>query len=124
MCGRPRPADPRPSSARGRCRRPPPRRARCCPALARSRSRPSQEPPLVAWPLPLAEEPTEPPDCSPEPLVVSVVASLDVEGELLEEVAPLADGVGVDTLAATAWLPGLLAAATQPKPAWRRCWPG
>ncbi|TMB50450.1 MAG: hypothetical protein E6J50_05610 [Chloroflexi bacterium] len=48
--------------------------------------------------------------------MVSVVASLDVEGELLEEVAPLADGVGVDTLAPTAWLPGLLAAATQPKP--------
>ena len=48
--------------------------------------------------------------------MVSVVASLDVEGELLEEVAPLADGVGVDTLAGSAWLPALLAAATQPKP--------
>ena len=48
--------------------------------------------------------------------MVSVVASLDVEEELLAELAPLADGVGVDTLAATAWLPGLLTAATQPKP--------
>ncbi|TMB84299.1 MAG: hypothetical protein E6J39_04225 [Chloroflexi bacterium] len=48
--------------------------------------------------------------------MVSVVVSLDVDEELFEELAPLADGVGVDTLAATAWLPGLLTAATQPKP--------